>query len=117
MRGYLNQLQRQAELANRAQSGRAQPAPYTPVREQLAQLINSLPPRQLNRAWSLREIQALLKGRYRAHPSLAMLADELRRLGWSRVRDWTNSGRGCRLWIPATGDIAVVRIPSGTHMP
>jgi len=101
MRGYIASLTRDLEL-HRATATQAKPHPpaYTPLRDQLHQLLASLPRRQLNRPWRLSELQALLKGRYRDKPKLSMLADELRRLHWQQKRDWTSAGAGARYWVP-----------------
>ncbi len=101
MRGYIAQLNRDLELHRATIPAKPHQPVHIPLRDQLHQLLASLPPRQLNRPWRLSELQALLKGRYRDRPSLAMLADELRRLNWRRVRDWTNAGGGARYWQSA----------------
>lgn len=100
MRGYIAQLNREVEHHRAATPAKPPQPAYTPLRDQLHQLLASLPPRQLNRPWRLVELQTLLKGRYRDKPSLAVLADEVRRLHWRRVRDWTNKGAGVRFWVP-----------------
>jgi hypothetical protein len=100
MRAYIQQLQRQADLVNTTTGVKHSTASFTPLREQIKLLFASIPARQFQRSWSLRELQALLKGRYRDKPNLAQLADLLRQAGWHRFRDYTNAGRGARLWLP-----------------
>ena len=103
MRGYIAQLNRDLELHRATIPAKPHQPAHTPLREQLHQLLASLPPRQLNRPWRLSELQALLRGRWRDKPKLSTLADELRRLNWSYRRDWTNAGAGARYWEPPEG--------------
>jgi hypothetical protein len=70
----------------------------TPLTIQITQLMNSLPPAQRTRLWSIVDLQGRLQGRYKDRPSLGDLGLALRALGWVRVRDWKNSGGGRRLW-------------------
>ena len=73
-----------------------------PLTAQITQLMNSLPPAQRARPWAIVDLQGRLQGRYKLRPSLGDIGLALRALGWVRVRNWTHSGGGRRLWrVPA----------------
>lgn len=72
-----------------------------PLDTQITDLMATLAPYQRDRRWSMAELVARLEGRYRDNPHPQMIGEALRRLGWSTVRDWTNSGGGRRYWIPS----------------
>ena len=70
----------------------------TPLTEQVEALMRSLPPAQRNRPWAMDELVARLRGRYNARPCAGEVGDALRRLGWTRIRDWSKGGGGRRVW-------------------
>lgn len=69
----------------------------TSLTEQIEALMRSLQPAQRDRPWSMDELVARLQGRYNARPSAGQIGVALRRLGWTRIRDWTHGGGGSRL--------------------
>ena len=70
-----------------------------PLVEQIEVLMRSLPPAQRNRPWSMDDLVARLKGRYNARPCAGEIGVALRRLGWTRSRDWSRDGGGRRVWF------------------
>jgi hypothetical protein len=99
---YLQQLRAVAAAARRDHAARQRPhgrlRSSTPLTKQITELMNSLPPVQRSRPWSIVDLQGRLQGRYKERPSLGDIGLALRALGWVRVRDWTNSGGGRRFW-------------------
>jgi hypothetical protein len=71
----------------------------TPLTEQIEALMRSLPPAQRNRPWTMEELVARLHGRYNARPCAGSVGVALRRLGWTRSRDWSQNGDGRRVWM------------------
>lgn len=69
-----------------------------PLTDQIEALMRSLPPAQRNRPWTMEELVARLHGRYNARPCAGSVGVALRRLGWTRIRDWSQDGGGCRVW-------------------
>lgn len=70
----------------------------TPLTEQIGALMRSLPPTPRNRPWTMEELVARLHGRYNARPCAGSVGVALRRLGWTRLRDWSQDGGGRRVW-------------------
>ena len=66
--------------------------------DQIEALMRSLPPSQRNRPWTMEELVARVHGRYNARPCAGSVGVALRRLGWTRIRDWSNDGGGRRVW-------------------
>lgn len=66
--------------------------------DQIEALMRSLPPAQRNRAWTMEELVARLHGRYNTRPCAGEIGIALRRLGWTRIRDWSQGGEGRRFW-------------------
>ena len=106
MKHYIAQLQAVAEQAQR-QRDVGLPSPHkdrriqndTPLTEQIEALMRSLPPAQRDRAWSMEELVLRLQGRYNERPSAGDVGIALRRLGWTRIRDWSiGAGAGRRAW-------------------
>lgn len=71
----------------------------TPLTDQIEGLMRSLPPAQRNRPWTMEELVARLNGRYNSRPCAGSVGLALRRLGWTRLRDWSKEGGGRRVWI------------------
>lgn len=94
-----------AEAAREDHAARQRPrgrlGTTVPLTAQITQLMNSLPPAQRTRPWSIVDLQGRLQGRYKDRPSQGDIGIALRALGWVRVRDWTNSGAGRRVWSPS----------------
>ena len=70
----------------------------TPLTDQIEALMRSLPPAQRNRPWTMEELVTRLCGRYNARPCAGEIGIALRRLGWTRIRDWSQDGGGRRVW-------------------
>lgn len=70
----------------------------TPLTEQIEALMRSLPLTQRDRPWSMDELVARLQGRYHARPSAGDVGIALRKIGWTRIRDWSRGGGGRRVW-------------------
>jgi hypothetical protein len=71
----------------------------TPLTDQIEALMRSLPPAQRNRPWTMDELVARLHGRYNVRPCAGTIGVALRRLGWTRLRDWSQNGGGRRVWM------------------
>lgn len=107
MKHYIAQLRAESERIERerreaqriAQSGGdTRILCNTPLTDQIEALMRSLPPAQRNRLWSMDELCARLQGRYHPRPSAGDVGVALRRLGWTRIRDWSQDGEGRRTW-------------------
>ena len=70
----------------------------TLLTEQIEALMRSLPTVQRNRPWTMAELLTRLHGKYNACPCAGQIGTALRRLGWTRIRDWSHSGDGKRFW-------------------
>ena len=110
MKQYIEQLRAERERAQReniqairdAERKRLQDSRIqcdTPLTEQIEALMRSLPPAQRNRPWTMEELVSRLHGRYNARPCAGSVGVALRRLGWTRIRDWSKDGEGRRNWI------------------
>lgn len=90
--------QHQADAASKLKLRQDRLGNLKPLTEQITELMLSLPPAQLNRPWSIVDLQGRLQGRYKDRPSLGSIGDALRALDWTRRRDWTKNGGGRRVW-------------------
>ena len=70
----------------------------TPLETQVEDLMLTLPPAQQYRPWSMQELVALLKGKFRERPAPWCIAVALKKLGWSHRRLWQQYG-GRRYWL------------------
>lgn len=70
-----------------------------PLTEQIEALMRSLPPIQRDRPWTIEDFLIRLKGRYSARPSSGDVGIALRKIGWTRSRDWSEGGAGRRVWM------------------
>ena len=98
---YKKQLKAIREGAQRASEPRLRDSRIkcdTPLTDQIEALMRSLPPAQRNRPWTMEELVTRLHGRYNARPCAGELGIALRRLGWTRIRDWSKCGGGRRTW-------------------
>jgi hypothetical protein len=106
MRAYLAKLKADAAEANRQrdiadaklQGADARVLCDKPLRDQIQELMLSLPSAQRNRPWSMDDLVARLQGRFSARPHAMNVGSALRQLGWHSTRDWTNAGAGRRYW-------------------
>ena len=72
-----------------------------PLEQQISSLMQSLPPVVRFRPWTIQELRLRLRGRFKRYPSAGDIGIALQSLGWTRRRDWTNAGRGRRIWMPS----------------
>jgi hypothetical protein len=73
----------------------------TPLDARLPPILSEIPPEVQAEGLSLHTLQTFVRGRWRgcAHPG--ELGAALRRMGWSRTRQWRGDGVGFRaLWYP-----------------
>ena len=92
----LIQLKLEAELVKPAQ----RIIRKKPLADQITELVQSTPPKLLNRPWSMAELVARLEGKYRNRPHGQNVGDALRRAGWKSIRHWGKEWQGRRLWMP-----------------
>ena len=71
-----------------------------PLKEQITELMHTLPRQLLNRPWSMSDLVLRLNGKYRDKPHAKQVGEALRALGWKRVRYWCIGYDGARLWLP-----------------
>jgi len=71
----------------------------TPLTEQIEALMRSLAPAQRDRPWSMEELLTRLQGRFKTRPSAGDVGIALRKIGWTRSRDWSVNGAGRRVWM------------------
>jgi len=102
LRAEVDETKRQREEA-RAEQARADTRVVCdkPLKDQIEELMLSLPPAQLYRPWSMDEFIARLHGRFRLRPHPMNIGRALRALGWTQKRDWSLNGGGRRVWYPA----------------
>jgi hypothetical protein len=116
MRTYAAQLQAivaDVEATHRASQERAtKQATKTardrlvPLQMRLKRLLDEIPPEVKAEGLQIQELRLKLAGRARRNRGfvgcqIGELANEMRRLGWRRVRDWTNREAGyCSRWFP-----------------
>lgn len=97
-------LEREASAARKRASEVQRLKRTRPLDDQITELMRTFPPALRERPWSIAELVCQLDGRYRAHPHAKHVGEALRRLGWRRVRLWTNGGDGQRVWLPQLGN-------------
>ncbi len=68
--------------------------------QQIEELMQSMPPKMLNRPWSMAELVLRLEGKYKARPHSQNIGDALRKAGWRSRRLWGKEWGGLRLWLP-----------------
>ena len=104
---YLAKLREISDEANSRREEKAKDKYYhadprvlcdKPLTDQIEALMNSLPPVQRDRPWSMDELVARLQGRYSARPHPMNVGQALRALRWTQKRDWTRDGGGRRMW-------------------
>ena len=116
MKSYALQLQAivaEAEAAHRAshersaqQAANAARDRLVPLQTRLKRLLDEIPPEVQAEGLQIQELRLRLAGRARRNRGfvgcqIGELANEMRRLGWRRVRDWTNREAGyCSRWFP-----------------
>lgn len=98
LKAHAEALHNKSQLKNEATKDKKRR--FTPLVEQITQLMKSMPPSMLNRPWSMGEIIIRLDGKYRARPHAKQVAEALKILNWQRVRRWRDGLNGLRLWLP-----------------
>ena len=71
-----------------------------PLKQQVQEYLLSQPPIIRDKPISLMALRAHLVGRYNSRPSAGDLGIALTALGFTRKRDFSNSGMGRRFWAP-----------------
>ena len=89
-----NKIQVKSEVTSNS------PRQFKPLTEQITEFMQSIPPKILNRPWSIAELILRLDGKYRDRPHAQNVGDALRKLGWKRDRYWGKGFNGVRLWLP-----------------
>ena len=104
LNSYINELK--AEIVTRARALDLKPEAtryrlrnVKPLTLQIEELMRSLPSSLRDRPWSMCDLVNRLEGKYRERPHAAKVGQALRALGWVRLRDWTISGDGSRVWV------------------
>ena len=106
---YIEQLKADTAETNRLreEEARAKRPPVDsrivseiPLKQQVQEHLLSQPPIMRDKPLSLVALRAQLQGRYNARPSAGDLGIALTALGFTRKRDFSNSGNGRRFWLP-----------------
>ncbi len=103
LKNYIDNLRQEAALKNENSSARlsqSNPKAYVPLKDQITELMSSLPYALQNKPWSMQELTQRLNGKFRDRPHAQMVGIALRQLGWTRKRLWSSDYQGVRLWIP-----------------
>jgi len=103
LKNYIDNLRQEAALKNENLSARlsqSNPKAYVPLKDQITELMSSLPYALQNKPWSMQELTQRLNGKFRDRPHAQMVGIALRQLGWTRKRLWSSDYQGVRLWIP-----------------
>jgi hypothetical protein len=110
MESYLNRLKADTAKSNRQreEEARAKRPPAdprivceVPLKQQVQEYLLSLPPVMRDKPISLMALRAQLRAKYvNGNPSAGNLGIALSALGYTRVRDFSNSGNGRRFWLP-----------------
>lgn len=107
--GYIEKLKlataetnRQREEEARAKRPPADPriVSEVPLKQQVQEYLLSQPPIMRDKPISLMSLREHLAGRYNSRPSAGNLGISLTALGYTRKRDYSNSGNGRRFWVP-----------------
>jgi hypothetical protein len=103
LKNYIDNLRNEAAAKNeiaRDVSSELKPKTYIPLKDQITELMNSLPYALRNKPWSMQELTPRLNGKYKERPHAQMVGIALRQLGWTRKRLFSAKYQGVRLWIP-----------------
>ena len=72
-----------------------------PLDVRLKRLLDTIPPEVRSDGISLETLRKMLRGAKGRGAHSGAIGDELRRMGWKRVRSWRKSENGFRaLWFP-----------------
>jgi hypothetical protein len=109
MDSYIDQLKADTAEANRLRDEEAKAKrPHVdprivcevPLKQQVQEYLLSQPPIMSNKPISLMALRAHTVGRYAIRPSAGDLGIVLTALGFTRKRDYSDSGMGRRFWLP-----------------
>jgi hypothetical protein len=98
MRLHAEELNHKVPLKSEVKSN--SPRQFTPLTAQIEALMQSTPPKLLNRPWSMAELVARLDGKYRDRPHPQHVGHALRIIGWNYRRYWRPGYNGARVWLP-----------------
>ncbi len=104
MSAYIAELNARVERdrAQRAEQRRAEAEAVrerlTPLEERLARLLDTIPIAIQREGLSLSALQASLRGRWRGHCHPGELGTALRKLGFTRRRQWSDGAGFRALW-------------------
>ena len=73
----------------------------TPLEQRLSRLLAAIPIGVQREGLSLASLQASLRGRWRGDCHPGELGDALRKLGFTRQRQWHDATGFCALWYPS----------------
>ena len=85
----------------RALEARAAREKLVPLDLRLRRLLDTIPPEVWRDGIALETLRKMLRGAKGRGARSGAVGDELRRMGWKRVRSWRKSENGFRaLWFP-----------------
>ena len=97
-------LLREEEAKAKTQDAETRVLCDKPLTDQIEALMNSLPPVQRDRSWSMEALCLRLKGKFSASPHPMNVGQALRALRWTQRRDWTRDGGGRQMWLRPNAD-------------
>jgi hypothetical protein len=93
-----HQAQREEQACAEAQAARER---LVPLDVRLKRLLDTIPPEVQTDGISLEALRKMLRGVKGRGCHCGAIGDELRRMGWRRVRSWMKSENGFRaFWFP-----------------
>jgi hypothetical protein len=95
-----HELRRKEDLALKKLQAEAEKARLDPLEDQIKRWWANVPEADRNRRFHITEIAAHCRGRYQAKPALREVAEALRSLRWTQMRDWRKASRNKRYWSP-----------------
>jgi hypothetical protein len=95
----LYSLKREAEAKAKCAVSTPTVKRVKPLDQQITELMVTLPTQLRDRPWSMAELVQRLSGKYRDRPHAQQVGEALRRLGWKRIRLWSNGADGQRVWV------------------
>ena len=91
----------QTSLSDPALQYTSEAQTLAPLHIRLQKKVDAIPTKTQQQGLSLLELQVRMKGRKGGMPHVGELAAALRRLGWKRRRQWSDSEDGFRAkWYP-----------------
>lgn len=91
----------QTSLSDPALQYTSEAQTLAPLHIRLQKKVDAIPTKTQQQGLSLLELQVRMKGRKGGMPHVGELASALRKLGWIRRRQWSNSEDGFRAkWYP-----------------